>query len=89
MTLPREDHIVSHLSRLMEFAPLRKSSPVSCGLDRHHLTVLLLSQSPLANTSANKNRKEWKGCWYMWDHFAHANHFSQKLKLFGKHMNFF
>lgn len=30
-----------------------------------------------------------EGCWCGWEHFAHTHHFSQKLKLFGKYMNFF
>lgn len=51
--------------------------------------VHLLSQWSLANASANRNRKEWGGCWCVWEHFAQDCHFSQKLKLFKKYMNFF
>lgn len=89
MTLPGEDHIVSRLSRLTEFAPLRKSSHVSGGLDHHHLTVHLLSQRSLANACANKNRKKRGRLLVCMGALCTCQSFLSKVKTFGKYKNFF
>lgn len=44
---------------------------------------------PLLMQVLIRTGRSGEGCWCGWEHFAHTHHFSQKLKLFGKYMNFF